>query len=110
MSTAIDPAPFPAPVTPTACRRNPQLFDFDYGDGANPAAADRVRQVKAACRACPVAETCLRWALAHPQLTPTNVWAATTPRERSALRKNIADRRRLTLPWTHSTREQEPAR
>ncbi|MET7458307.1 WhiB family transcriptional regulator [Streptomyces sp. NPDC005574] len=96
MSYAVDHhdprIPFPVPATPTACRRTPQAFDVDRGEVSDLTAADRIRQAKAACRACPAAAACMRWALAHPALTRTNVWAATTAPERAALRKRLVGR------------------
>ncbi|MFE2584559.1 WhiB family transcriptional regulator [Streptomyces sp. NPDC059378] len=88
-----DPSiPFPAPPTRTACQQAPRTFDVDRGEITDPAATDRIRQAKTACRACPIATACLRWALANPTLTRTNVWAATTAPERAALRKRLVGR------------------
>ena len=98
MGTTVQHIPFPTPPTPTACRRIPRMFDVDRGEATDPAAADRIETAKAACRRCPVAESCLRWALAHPDATRTNVWAATTAGERTRLRARLA--RRLGPNWT----------
>ncbi|MFJ9482668.1 WhiB family transcriptional regulator [Streptomyces mirabilis] len=84
--------PLPTPATPTACHSNPQAFDVDRGEVTDPAAADRIQRAKTTCRTCPIAAACLRWALTHPDLTRTNVWAATTAPERAALRKRLAGR------------------
>ncbi|MPY36828.1 WhiB family transcriptional regulator, partial [Streptomyces adustus] len=82
------------PPTPTACRATPQLFVYDIGD-ADSARAD---QAKLACAACPIATACLKWSLAHPALTTEGIWAGTTPRQRTALRRRLADR--LGADWT----------
>jgi WhiB family redox-sensing transcriptional regulator len=89
--------PFPTPASPTACRRDPRTFDVSRGEVTAPAAASRIRAAKAACRRCPIAADCLRWALANPDQTPTNVWAATTAGERTVLRTRLA--RRLGPNW-----------
>ncbi|WP_242432074.1 WhiB family transcriptional regulator [Streptomyces avermitilis] len=80
--------PFPCSPTPTACRATPQLFAHDIGDSDTA----RAEQAKAACQACPIATACLKWALANPQLTTEGIWAATPPRQRTALRHQLADR------------------
>ncbi|MCX5055077.1 WhiB family transcriptional regulator [Streptomyces sp. NBC_00474] len=97
METTVQSIPFPTPATPTECRRSPRTFDVARGEATDPVAADRIRAAKAACRRCPIAESCLRWALANPDQTPTNVWAATTAGERTLLRSRLA--RRLGPDW-----------
>ncbi|MEU1458850.1 WhiB family transcriptional regulator [Streptomyces avermitilis] len=88
-STETDPRiPFPYSPTPTACRAAPQLFVHDVGDFDR----ERAEQAKAVCRTCPIATACLKWALANPQLTTEGIWAATTPRQRTALRHQLTQR------------------
>ncbi|MFF0001441.1 WhiB family transcriptional regulator [Streptomyces avermitilis] len=84
--------PLPTPATLTACHSNPKAFDVDRGEVTDPAAADRIRQAKATCRTCPIAEACLRWALAHPDQTRIGVWAATTAPECATLRRRLKSR------------------
>ncbi|MCX5318111.1 WhiB family transcriptional regulator [Streptomyces sp. NBC_00154] len=50
------------------------------------------REAQRACRRCPFAAECLVWALANPELAPEGIWAATTPRERSVLRRRLTTR------------------
>ncbi|KAB2977473.1 WhiB family transcriptional regulator [Streptomyces sp. SS1-1] len=97
MGTTVQRIPFPASASPTACRRNPRIFDVVRGEATDPAAASRIQKAKAACRHCPIATDCLRWALTNPDQTPTNVWAATTAGERTVLRTRLA--RRLGPHW-----------
>lgn len=84
--------PLPAPAMRTGCRNDPQRFDVERGEVTDSAAADRIRRAKATCRTCPIAAACLRWALAHPDLSRGGVWAATTEPERAALRRRLETR------------------
>ncbi|MEV6533680.1 WhiB family transcriptional regulator [Streptomyces sp. NPDC051639] len=84
--------PLPAPAKRTGCRTDPQTFDVERGEVTDTAAADRIRRAKATCRACPIAAACLRWALAHPDLSRGGIWAATTDPERAALRRRLEAR------------------
>lgn len=106
-----DRIPFPAPARPTACRRTPGLFDVAYGEATAPEAAERIRAAKAACRRCPFAVDCLRWALTHPAETSTNIWAGTTAGERTRLRTRLEQR--LGPAWgdvlADTTRERRTA-
>lgn len=45
----------------------------------------QIAEAKAVCRECPIAETCLKWALGKPELD--GIWGATTPMERRRLRR-----------------------
>ncbi|GHB68060.1 hypothetical protein GCM10010377_68720 [Streptomyces viridiviolaceus] len=83
--------PFPHSPTPTVCKATPALFAHDLGD-STPEASDRMHQAKTACRACPIAADCLKWALANPTLTREGIWAATTARERTTLRRRLVER------------------
>lgn len=56
---------------------DPELF-FPHKGGS-------VREAKGVCRRCDVVNECLTWALATPSVT--GVAGATTPRERSQMRK-----------------------
>jgi len=84
--------PFPYSPTPTACRTQPQTFAYDRGTGSDPEVRARIAQAKFACRRCPIATACLQWALAHPELTPEGIWAATTATERTGLRNRLVAR------------------
>ncbi|MFJ4931660.1 WhiB family transcriptional regulator [Streptomyces sp. NPDC088736] len=91
--------PLPSPTTQTGCRTDPQTFDVERGEVTDKAAADRIRRAKATCRTCPIAEACLRWALAHPDLSRGGIWAATTDPERAALRRRLEAR--LGQDWVN---------
>jgi WhiB family redox-sensing transcriptional regulator len=82
--------PFPHTETPTQCRTHPEWFSHEK-TGTKAAAKD-IAQAKRACSGCPIVQGCLKWALAHPDLTPVGVWAATTARQRVELRKGLAAR------------------
>ncbi|WP_052398000.1 WhiB family transcriptional regulator [Streptomyces sp. NRRL F-5123] len=86
--------PFPRTEQPTACQTNPARFSHDSSSGGS-AAADVARDVRLAredCALCPIVTGCLKWALANPKLTTVGVWAATTKRERSTLRRRQVER------------------
>ncbi|MCX4919918.1 WhiB family transcriptional regulator [Streptomyces sp. NBC_00687] len=90
--TGADPRiPFPRTDAPLACREEPHLFLHEYGQSSE-ADLDRIALAKQACGGCPIAVGCLKWALANGDLTPTNIWAATTARDRSRLRKRLQHR------------------
>jgi|GEM_PF-4605877 len=99
--------PFPAPATPTACRTQPALFDHGVR-GTSPDDARRVAQARALCTDCPVAVDCLKWALAHPDLSPEGIWAGTTPAQRRTLRRRLVDR--LGPRWAAVVAEQDRRR
>lgn len=61
---------------------DPELF-FPIGD-AGPA-VDQVEQAKAVCRACPVMQECLAWALETGQ--DFGVWGGMSEAERLTLRR-----------------------
>jgi WhiB family redox-sensing transcriptional regulator len=85
-----DKIPFPVAASPTACRRSPHLFSHEVT--TTPAARADIEQAKRMCAACPIAASCLKWALTHPAETRVGVWAATTARERTRLRQRLAGR------------------
>ncbi|MEV2236460.1 WhiB family transcriptional regulator [Streptomyces phaeochromogenes] len=92
---ALDPRfPFPHTPTRTVCQKTPSQFDFAASDrvGDRAATERRLAQAGTACAACPIAAACLRWVLVNKQATRTGVFAATTPRQRTALRSRLADR------------------
>ena len=65
-----------------ACRgHDPELF-FPEGDVR--VAGAQVEKAKRVCRACPVANPCLIYALRRPE--PHGVWGGTTPDERRVIR------------------------
>ncbi|MFF7566601.1 WhiB family transcriptional regulator [Streptomyces pseudovenezuelae] len=101
---------FPHSPTPTRCQQEPTLFDFTNGDrAADRAATDkRLAQARQACSGCPLARDCLRWALVNKDLTRHGIWAATTPGQRTDLRKRLVDR--LGPDWISVLAEQEQAR
>ncbi|MFC7796226.1 WhiB family transcriptional regulator [Streptomyces cinereoruber] len=87
--------PFPATTVPTRCRRRPELFDLSFGDlggDTKKKVQERLEQARQACSACPVVTECLRWALVHKPLAREGVFAGTTPGQRNALRRRLADR------------------
>ncbi|MFF7074520.1 WhiB family transcriptional regulator [Streptomyces pseudovenezuelae] len=99
------PDPHTAPGL--ACRTNPDLFAYDQ----TPADADERRRVARAqrvCGGCPVVTQCLKWALANPALTLNGVWGATTPRQRTTLRRRL--RERLGLDWVGVVADADRAR
>lgn len=96
-TTAAPPAitevqlPFPRTTTPVRCRTNPTVFDIDDITGRDEREA-AIAKASHACAGCPIVRECLKWALLHPDLTRTGIWAATTPKLRTALRKRTAAR------------------
>ncbi|MGW0632984.1 WhiB family transcriptional regulator [Streptomyces sp. NPDC002758] len=88
--------PFPCTETPLACRTNPAWFIHEHGQ-SGPDDADRIERAKTACGGCPIAAGCLKWALANPKLTSSGIWAATTARQRTTLRRRLQVR--LGLDW-----------
>jgi WhiB family redox-sensing transcriptional regulator len=89
--------PFPRTDAPLPCRTNPAWFSHDRIFPATDQAQEDIVRARQACRSCPVAEGCLKWALAHPDSTTVGVWAATTATERGALRRRL--RERLGEDW-----------
>lgn len=102
--------PFPHSPTRTRCQTEPQLFDFTNGDRTSDRAATEKRLEKArrACSGCPIVKNCLRWALVNKPVTKVGIWAATTPGQRTALRKRMADR--LGPDWIDVLAAQDQAR
>ncbi|MFH8698974.1 WhiB family transcriptional regulator [Streptomyces chartreusis] len=104
----LDPRfPIPHHATPTACQRKPELFDFTTGDrAADPEATqERLEQARKACSGCPIANECLKWALVNKPLTKVGVFAATTPGQRTDLRRRLADR--LGADWIDVLADQD---
>ncbi|MEU3341852.1 WhiB family transcriptional regulator [Streptomyces sp. NPDC006668] len=92
---ATDPRfPFPHSPTPTQCQLQPTLFDFAHGDRSTDrqATEKRLGQARKACAGCPIAADCLKWALVNKEASKLGVWAATTPGQRTELRKRLAAR------------------
>ncbi|GAA2615430.1 WhiB family transcriptional regulator [Streptomyces roseoviolaceus] len=102
--------PFPHSPTPTRCQTEPTLFDFANGDRTSDPAATEMRLNKArrACSGCPIVKDCLRWALINKPLTKVGIIAATTPSQRTTLRKRMADR--LGPDWIDVLAAQDKAR
>jgi hypothetical protein len=103
MRTANAPAPeadpripFPHTNSTLACRTDPALFVHEHGQNSKDD-RDRIERARTACRGCPIAAGCLKWALANPKLTPTGIWAATTSWDRAGLRRRL--RLRHGLDW-----------
>jgi WhiB family redox-sensing transcriptional regulator len=65
-------------------------------------------KAKLACADCPVVTGCLKWALANPTLAPNGVRAATTARQRTALRNDLVAR--LGTDWVAVVAEQDRKR
>lgn len=102
--------PFPVSDQPLACRTRPALFAIeDVSTADDPRAREKATaQAKQACAGCPVVTECLKWALANPDLTPTGVWAATTKRDRTRLRKQLTAR--LGDDWASAVADQDRRR
>ncbi|MER0428843.1 WhiB family transcriptional regulator [Streptomyces microflavus] len=102
--------PFPISDQPLACRTTPAQFAIeDVSTADDPRARQKATaQAKQACVGCPVVTECLKWALAKPDLTPTGVWAATTKRDRTRLRKQLTAR--LGNDWAGAVAEQDRRR
>ncbi|MFJ5712753.1 WhiB family transcriptional regulator [Streptomyces sp. NPDC093105] len=93
--------PFPHTSAPPRCRRDPALFDLASGDlsgDTKNVAQRRLEQARRACSACPIVTAFLRWALVNKTLTQDGVFAGTTPAQRRALRRRLADRLGPTGP------------
>ncbi|MFI9297513.1 WhiB family transcriptional regulator [Streptomyces gardneri] len=103
--------PFPDTPAPTRCRTRPELFDLASGDlsgDTKEAAQMRLVQARRACTSCPVVTECLRWALVNKPVTKDGVFAGTTPGQRNALRRRLADR--LGPDWIDVLAVQDQAR
>ncbi|EFL42785.1 WhiB-family transcriptional regulator [Streptomyces griseoflavus Tu4000] len=83
--------PFPRINRPTSCRTSPELFAHEYEERGYQV-AQRIADAQAQCAVCPIAPQCLKWALAHPEETPTGIWAGTTARQRTVLRTRLVSR------------------
>ncbi|MDX2565010.1 WhiB family transcriptional regulator [Streptomyces sp. TX20-6-3] len=103
--------PFPHTSAPTRCRTRPELYDLASGDlsgDTKNAAQTRLEQARRACSACPIVTACLRWALVNKTLTQDGVFAGTTPAQRRALRRRLADR--LGPDWVDVLAARDQAR
>lgn len=96
--------PFPDTARRLACRENPARFSHEKTAGAE----DDIALAKADCRRCPIADGCLKWALANPHLTHVGVWAATTPGQRTNLRNRL--KTRLGEDWVGAMVDRERLR
>ncbi|MEV6049219.1 WhiB family transcriptional regulator [Streptomyces xanthochromogenes] len=98
------PSPFSDTTTPTRCQDAPQLFAIE--DITDPTQRNDARVLaQRICSHCPIATACLKWALANEPLTTSGVWAATTARQRTTLRKDLV--RRLGPDWVAVVAEQD---
>ncbi|WP_314416176.1 WhiB family transcriptional regulator [Streptomyces kroppenstedtii] len=100
--------PFPHTDARLACRTDPSWFVQEHGQMSNADDRARIERARTACRGCPIAADCLKWALANPELTPTGVWAATISRERKALRRRL--QLRHGLDWVGVVAQADRAR
>ncbi|WP_331747519.1 WhiB family transcriptional regulator (plasmid) [Streptomyces sp. NBC_00853] len=108
---ADDRIPFPETDDQVLrCRTRPDLFSIeDISTDEDPRAREKALvKVKHACSGCPIVKGCLKWALANPGLTETGVWAATTKRDRTQLRKQLVAR--LGENWVGVVAEQDRRR
>lgn len=72
--------------TRAACRdTDPELFFPPTEDDTAPVVARHLAAVRPVCERCPVQTECLTWALDIGQ--DVGIWAATTPTERRAIRR-----------------------
>lgn len=70
------------------CRfEDPDLF-FPIGNLDSGPTLLQTEEAKAICRRCPTVQRCLEWAMATGKVE--GIWAATTERERSAIRRRMA--------------------
>ncbi|MFC8658206.1 WhiB family transcriptional regulator [Streptomyces parvus] len=107
---ADDRIPFPETDQDLRCRTSPALFQIeDISTDQDPRAREKaLAKAKHACSGCPIVKDCLKWALANPALTKTGVWAATTKRDRTQLRKQLVAR--LGENWVGVVAEQDRLR
>jgi WhiB family transcriptional regulator, redox-sensing transcriptional regulator len=85
---------------------DPELF---FPIGTTGGAVDQIEEAKDVCRRCPVAETCLQWALDTAQ--DAGVWGGLSEDERRALkRRNGRARRAGKLPKPEPAPKVPPAR
>lgn len=108
---ADDRIPFPETDQGLRCRTTPHLFSIEdiRNTDQDPRAREKALvKVKHACSGCPIVKDCLKWALANPGLTKTGVWAATTARDRTQLRKQLVAR--LGEDWVGVVAEQDRLR
>ncbi|MFD5728295.1 WhiB family transcriptional regulator [Streptomyces sp. NPDC058368] len=107
---ADDRIPFPETDQALRCRTSPALFQIeDIPTDQDPRAREKaLAKAKHACSGCPIVTGCLKWALANPTLTKTGVWAATTERDRTRLRKQLVAR--LGEDWGGVVAEQDRLR
>ncbi|MFE2384410.1 WhiB family transcriptional regulator [Streptomyces misionensis] len=114
MSRFADPDPrfpFPHSPVPTRCQTEPATFDFANGDRSGEsreATERRLARARRACSGCPIVKDCLRWALVNKDLTEVGIYAATTPNQRTTLRKRMVDR--LGPDWIDVLADQDQAR
>ncbi|MGV9758602.1 WhiB family transcriptional regulator [Streptomyces tricolor] len=102
--------PFPHSPTPTRCQTEPGTFDFANGDSSGESRAAREKRLaraRRACSGCPIVTDCLKWALVNQPLTKVGIFASTTPKQRTALRKRIVDR--LGPDWIDVLADQDQA-
>ncbi|MFI6254305.1 WhiB family transcriptional regulator [Streptomyces sp. NPDC051016] len=99
---------FPQPKSPTRtrCQKQPQLFDFEHGDGNRK--MPELERARRACSGCPLVTDCLLWALVNKELTPVGIFAGTTPRQRTTLRARLAER--LGPDWIDVLADRQQAR
>ncbi|MFG2986967.1 WhiB family transcriptional regulator [Streptomyces sp. NPDC048258] len=105
---ADDRVPFPETDHALRCRTSPALFSIEdiRNTDEDPRAREKaLAKAKHACSGCPIVKDCLKWALANPGLTETGVWAATTKRDRTQLRKQLVDR--LGEDWVGVVAEED---
>lgn len=89
--TADPRIPDPHTRPDLACRTTPNLFAYDQAP-ADAAERQRVERARRVCGGCPVVTSCLKWTLANPSLTQGGIWAATTPGQRTRLRRRLRER------------------
>ncbi|MFI0012518.1 WhiB family transcriptional regulator [Streptomyces globisporus] len=76
-------SPSPTPTSPWPAAPNPACSPSRTSTTDDPHAREKATaQAKKACSGCPVTAECLKWALANPDLTRTEVWAATANAQR----------------------------
>ncbi|WP_331726286.1 WhiB family transcriptional regulator [Streptomyces sp. NBC_00470] len=86
LTDAVVPRPQLSGTEPCATGEK-EYFHDSYAVN-QPAVKDALR----ACRRCPLAAECRIWALANPDLAPTGIYGASTPRQRKEDRRQLISR------------------
>ncbi|MGW7673916.1 WhiB family transcriptional regulator [Streptomyces sp. NPDC054775] len=114
MPTLASPSPTPTlrwhagPTRTCSCTSTARLARTTSPGRPRPDDLARIERARRACSGCPIADGCLKWALANPHLTPSSIWAATTARQRTTLRHRLQIR--LGADWVGVVAQTDRAR